>query len=132
MPVTDSIADMLTIIRNGSRARKPSVDVKNSKMHQRILTIFKKEGFVKNFKIIEDKKQGIIRVYLTYASNKKPAITSIKRLSRPGLRRYVSGSKIPRILNGYGVAVLSTSHGVMDDREARSRKVGGEVLCAIW
>jgi len=133
MPITDSIADMLAIIRNGTRAKREKVDVKSSRMHQAILDIFKKEGYIKNFKIIDDGKQGIIRVYLKYGDkNKKSVITQIKRISRPGLRIYVRKENMPKVLRGLGTAVISTSRGIMTDKEARKEKIGGEVICYIW
>ena len=133
MPVTDSIADMLTVVRNGSRAEKEKVDVKNSLMGQQILNIFKKEGYIKNFKVIEDKKQGTIRVYLKYGDeNKTPLITQIRRVSKPGLRVYVEKGDVPRVLSGLGTAVITTSKGVLTGKEARKEKIGGEVVCYIW
>ena len=133
MAVTDSIADMLTVIRNGSRAKKDKVDVKNSRLGQRVLDIFKKEGYVKNFKVIEDKKQGIIRVYLKYTEkDRKPSITQIRRVSRPGLRVFAKKESIPKVLSGLGTAVISTPRGVLTDKEARKEKIGGEVICYIW
>lgn len=132
MPVTDSISDMLTIIRNGSRAGKDKVDVKRSRLGEDILKIFKREGYISNFKTIEDKKQGVIRVYLKYNEDKSPVITDIKRVSKPGLRIYVTNDDIPWVLNGFGIAVISTSRGIMTDKEARKERVGGEVLCYAW
>ena len=133
MAVTDSIADMLTVIRNGSRANKEKVDVKNSKIGQKILTIFKAEGYIKNYKVIDDKKQGLIRVYLKYRQqDKKPSITQIKRISTPGLRRYAKRTEVPKPLRGLGTAILSTPKGVITDKQARKEKVGGEVICYIW
>lgn len=133
MPVTDLIADMLTVIRNGSRAKKEKVDVKNSKLGQRILEIFKREGYIKNYKIIEDKRQGMIRVYLKYnETDKSPCITEIRRVSKPGLRICVKKEKMPKVLSGFGLAIVSTSKGVMTDKEARKEKIGGEVICHIW
>ena len=132
MPVTDPIADMLTIIRNGSRSKKEKVDVKRSNLTEDILKIFKHEGYISNFKPIEDKKQGVIRVYLRYNEDKSPVITEIKRISKPGLRVYVPNNNIPRVLSGFGIAVLSTSRGVMTNKDARREKIGGEVLCYAW
>ncbi|MDP3789198.1 MAG: 30S ribosomal protein S8 [Candidatus Omnitrophota bacterium] len=132
MPVTDSISDMLTIIRNGSRAGRDKVDVKKSKLGEAVLKILKNEGYISNYKAIEDKKQGVIRIYLKYNEGKSPVITSIKRVSKPGLRIYVTNDNIPKVLNGFGIAVLSTSRGVMTDKTARKEKVGGEVLCYAW
>jgi small subunit ribosomal protein S8 len=133
MAVTDAIADMLTVIRNGARAKKEKVDVKNSKIGQKILSIFKSEGYIKNYKVIDDKRQGTIRVYLKYnQQDKKPSITQIERISRPGLRRYAKRTEVPKPLRGLGTAVLSTPKGVITDKEARKEKVGGEVICYIW
>lgn len=133
MPVTDPIADMLTVIKNGLRAKKEKVDVKNSRLAQKILNIFKKEGYVNNYKIIDDNRQGIIRVYLKYQEeDNSPAITQIKRISKPGLRIYVKSEDVPRVLRGLGTAVISTSKGVMTGKEARKEKIGGEVICYIW
>ena len=132
MPITDLIADMLTIVRNGSRAKKEKADVKNSRLNREILAIFKKEGYIKNFKNIDDKKQGVIRVYLKYDKDRKPFITQIRRISKPGLRIYVNKENVPKVLSGLGAAVISTSKGVLTDREARKEKVGGEVVCYIW
>ena len=132
MPITDLIADMLTIVRNGSRAKKEKADVKNSRLNREILAIFKKESYIKNFKNIDDKKQGVIRVYLKYDKDRKPFITQIRRISKPGLRIYVNKENVPKVLNGLGTAVISTSKGVLTDREARREKVGGEVVCYIW
>lgn len=132
MPVTDPIADMLTIIRNGSRAGKDKVDVRRSRLTEDILKIFKREGYISNFKAIEDKKQGVIRVYLRYNPDKSPIITGIKRISKPGLKVYVGNDSIPKVLSGFGIAVISTSHGLKTDKEARKEKIGGEVLCYAW
>ncbi|MBN1871534.1 MAG: 30S ribosomal protein S8 [Candidatus Omnitrophica bacterium] len=133
MAVTDAIADMLTVIRNGSRAKKEKVDVKNSKIGQKILTIFKDEGYIKNYKVIDDNKQGMIRVYLKYReSDKQPSITQITRISTPGLRKYSKRTELPRPLRGLGTAIISTPKGVITDKEARREKVGGEVICYIW
>ena len=132
MAVTDTIADMLTIIRNGSRAKKDKVDVKNSKLGRDVLSIFKNEGYIKNFKVIDDKKQGVVRIYLKYEEGRTPIITQIKRISKPGLRVYVNKNEIPKVLNGLGIAVMSTSKGVFTDQEARKQKTGGEVICHIW
>ena len=132
MPVTDLIADTLTIIRNGTRAKKEKVDVKSSRLNQEVLEIFKKDGYIKNFKAIKDKKQGMIRVYLKYEEGRNPAITQIERVSKPGLRIYVDKENIPKVLNGLGTAVISTSKGVLTDKEARKQKIGGEVICHIW
>lgn len=132
MAVTDSIADMLTIIRNGSFAKKDVVEVKGSKLAAEILNIFKKENFIVNYKLIKDNKQGILRVYLKYAKDGAPAILGIKRVSKPGLRIYKPSDELPKVYGGLGLAVISTSKGLMTDSQAREQKVGGEVLCYIW
>ncbi len=132
MPVTDSLSDMLTVVRNGSRAGKDIVDVKKSRLGEDVLKIFKREGYISNFKSGEYKKQGMIRVYLRYNKNKTPVITNIKRVSKPGLRVYVANENIPKVLSGFGIAVISTSRGVMTDKDARKEKIGGEVLCYAW
>jgi len=131
MSVSDPIADTLTIIRNALHAKKETVEFPASKLLERILGIFKNDSYIEDFRLLKDDKQGILKVYLKYENN-KPAIMGIKRVSRPGLRVYADNNKIPRILNGLGTAVLSTSKGVISDREARKLKVGGEVICAIW
>ena len=132
MPVTDPIADMLTIVRNGSRAKKDKVDIKSSKINLKILDIFKREGYIKNFKPIDDKRQGLIRVYLKYDDQKQPMIHRVKRVSKPSRRVYAGCEELPKVQGGLGVAVISTSKGVMSDRQARKLGVGGEVLCQVW
>ena len=132
MSLTDPIADMLTIIRNATQIHKESVDVLASKLCLEILKVFKKEGYIDNYRFIEDSTQGIARVYLRYDENKKPVINNLKRISKSGLRVYAKTNKIPRVLGGLGVAVVSTSKGIMTNKEARQKKVGGEVLCYIW
>ena len=132
MAVTDSIADMLTIVRNGSRAKKETVEVRGSRLTGDILNIFKKESFISNFKLMKDNKQGILRVYLKYYKDGVPAILGIKRISRPGLRLYKKAGELPKVYGGLGVAIISTSKGLMTDNEAREKKIGGEVLCYIW
>jgi small subunit ribosomal protein S8 len=130
--VTDPIGDMLTRIRNGSLAEHEKVDIPASKVKVRIAELLKEEGFVKNFRLIEDRKQGILRVYLKYGPGQERVITGLRRVSKPGRRRYVAADKIPSVLGGMGVAVLSTPRGVLPDREARRQRVGGEVLCFVW
>lgn len=132
MAFSDPIADMLTRIRNASKARKESVDIPASKLKAEVARIMKEQGFVKTFKVLDDKKQGVIRVFLKYTSDNKPVIIGLKRISKPGLRKYSSIAKIPKVYQGIGVAVLSTSKGVMTDEEARKANIGGEVLCYIW
>ena len=128
---SDPIADFLTRIRNGSRAEHEKVDIPSSKLKLRMAEILKDEGFIKNFRIIEDNKQGTLRVYLKYVGSEK-IISGIVRVSRPGRRIYVSKDKIPTILGGMGVAILSTSAGVMTDRQVRKQHLGGEVLAYVW
>lgn len=132
MAVTDSIADMLTVIRNGSFAKKDVVEVRGSKLSEEILNIFKKENFITNYKLIKDNKQGILRVYLKYAKDGTPAILGIKRVSKPGLRIYKQSDELPKVYGGLGIAVISTSKGLMTDGQARENRVGGEILCYIW
>ncbi|HSL49086.1 MAG TPA: 30S ribosomal protein S8 [Candidatus Deferrimicrobiaceae bacterium] len=128
---SDPIADFLTRIRNASRAEHEKVDIPSSKLKLRMAEILKDEGFIKNFRIIEDNKQGTLRVYLKYAGSEK-IISGIVRVSRPGRRIYVTKDKIPTILGGMGVAILSTSAGVMTDRQVRKQHLGGEVLAYVW
>jgi small subunit ribosomal protein S8 len=132
MAVTDSVADMLTIIRNGSSSKKDVVEVKGSRLSEEILGIFKKESFISNYKLIKDNKQGILRVYLKYSKDGSPAILGIKRVSRPGLRIHKKCEEMPKVYGGLGIAVISTSKGLMTDTQARESKVGGEILCYIW
>ena len=131
MSVSDPIADTLTIVRNALHARKETVEFPASKLLERLMVIFKKDGYVEDFRLLKDNKQGVLKVYLKY-ENTKPGITGIKRISRPGLRVYADNGRIPRVLSGLGTAVLSTSKGVITDREARKLKIGGEVICYIW
>ena len=130
--VTDPIADMLTRIRNGSMAEHEKIDMPASKLKVRIAELLKEEGFIKNFRLIEDRKQGILRIYLKYGPGQERVITGLRRVSKPGRRLYVGADKIPSVLGGMGVAILSTPRGVMPDREARRQRVGGEVLCFVW
>jgi len=132
MALTDPIADMLTIIRNASRAKKDAAEIRNSIMSESILKIMKREGFIGNYKLIKDDKQGILRIYLKYLKDGTPAIQGLKRISRPGLRVYKKSDSIPKVYSGLGVAVISTSKGLLTDNEARDQKVGGEVICYAW
>jgi len=129
--MSDPIADFLTRIRNASRAEHEKVDIPSSKLKLRMAEILKDEGFIKNFRVIEDNKQGMLRVYLKYAGTEK-IISGIVRVSRPGRRIYVTKDKIPTILGGMGVAILSTSAGVMTDRQVKKQHLGGEVLAYVW
>ena len=130
--LSDPIADFLTRIRNASRAEHEKVDIPLSKLKLRMAEILKDEGFVKNFRVIEDNKQGTLRVYLKYGAGNEKIISGIVRISRPGRRVYVTKDKIPSILAGMGVAILSTSRGVMTDRQVRKQQLGGEVLAYVW
>ena len=131
MSLNDPISNLLTIIRNGIQVNKETVDIPASKMMGRILEIFKADGYIEDFRLMKDSAQGSYKVYLKY-DNKESVILGLKRISRPGLRVYAQSNKIPRVLNGMGTVVISTSKGVVSDREARQIKVGGEVLCYIW
>ncbi|MBF0593759.1 MAG: 30S ribosomal protein S8 [Candidatus Omnitrophica bacterium] len=131
MAVTDPIANMLTIIRNALKVRKETVDVPASKLLEKILHIFKQDGYIEDFRLLKDNKQGVLKIYLKY-ENKKSVITGLKRISRSGLRVYAGNDEIPRVLSGLGKAIISTSKGIIDDKEARKLKIGGEVLCYIW
>ena len=132
MSFTDPVGDMLTRIRNASSARHEKCLVPRSRLKIRIAEVLKEEGFIKDFLVHEDGPQGAITILLKYSADREPAISDIKRISRPGLRRYVPTGSIPRVLNGMGIAILSTSKGVLVDREARKQKVGGELICTVW
>ena len=129
---SDPVADLLTRIRNGSRAEHEKVDVPSSKLKVRIVEILKEEGFIKNYRVLEDPKQGTLRVYLKYGPANEKVISGLVRVSKPGRRVYVTHDKVPSILAGMGVAIVSTSRGVCTDRDARKQKVGGEVLAYVW
>ena len=129
---SDPIADLLTRIRNGSRAEHEKVDIPSSKLKVRMAEILKDEGFIKNFRVLDDDKQGTLRVYLKYGDGAEKVISGIVRVSTPGRRVYVTQDKIPSILGGMGVALISTSRGVLTDRDARKEHVGGEVLAYVW
>ncbi len=132
MQITDVIADMLTRIRNAGTAKHEPVDVPASNVKNAIAQILVEEGYVKEVQIIDDGKQGVIRIYLKYTENKKPVISGIKRISKPGLRIYASKDELPKVLGGLGVAVISTSKGIMTDKKARKLGIGGEVMAYIW
>ena len=129
---SDPIADMLTRIRNASRAEHEKVDIPASRLKVRIAEILKDEGFIKNFRVLEDTKQGMLRVYLKYGAANEKMITGLVRVSTPGRRIYVTHDRIPSILGGMGVTLLSTSKGVVTDRDARKQKMGGEILAYVW
>lgn len=131
MSLNDPISDLLTTIRNGVQAEKETVDIPASKLNGRILEIFKNDGYVEDVRLMKNNTQGTFKVYLKY-ENRKPAIIGLRRISKSGLRVYRKSDELPRVLNGLGTAVLSTSKGVITDREARKLQVGGEILCYIW
>ncbi len=130
--INDPIADMLTRIRNANHARHQEVEVPMSKMKEKIAKILKEEGFIVDYSIKEQNPNNIIVIKLKYAKNKKQAVTGLKRISKPGLRVYVNANEIPKVLNGLGIAIISTSQGVMTDKQAREKNIGGEVLAYIW
>lgn len=132
MVMTDPIADFLTRIRNACMGRFERVDVPSSKMKLSIAKVLKEEGYIKNYKLIKDKRQGTLRLYLRYDVENVPVIGGLERISKPSCRVYVRHDKIPHVLNGYGTAILSTSKGILTDREARKQEVGGELLCQVW
>lgn len=132
MQITDTIADLLTRIRNASASRHDSVEIPASNMKKAIVRILLDEGYIKNYSVKDDGKQGIIRVTLKYDENKKSVITGLKRVSKPGLRIYSNVEDMPKVMKGLGIAIISTSKGIMTDRQARKENVGGEVLAFIW
>jgi len=132
MAITDPIADMLTRIRNGSKARFSKVDIPASLVKVEIARVLKDEGYIKNYKVTADNKQGVLRVYLKYSGTQAPALKSIVRISKPGRRVYVGRDAVKPVLNGLGTAILTTSSGVMTDKDARKRNVGGELMCKVW
>ena len=132
MQITDTIADMLTRIRNASSARHETVDIPASNMKKSIAQILVDEGYVKSYQVIEDGKQGVIRMTLKYVDGKTPVISGLRRVSKPGLRIYSNCEDMPRVMRGLGIAIVSTSKGVMTDKPARKENVGGEVLAFVW
>ncbi|MDS1030432.1 30S ribosomal protein S8 [Bacillota bacterium LX-D] len=132
MVMTDPIADFLTRIRNANTVFQEVVEVPASRIKKALAEILKEEGFVKDYEYIEDDKQGILRIYLKYGSNREKVITGLKRISKPGLRVYVQKDEIPKVLGGLGIAIISTSKGIMTDKSARKEGIGGEVLCYVW
>ncbi|HOK05954.1 MAG TPA: 30S ribosomal protein S8 [Syntrophales bacterium] len=133
MAITDPIADMLTRIRNANRARFKSVDVRLSKMNKTIAEVLKKAGYIEGWEIRKDATQhDVLRIYLRYLDLKRTVITDIQRVSRPGRRIYVKSDEIPKVLNGLGISIVSTSRGVMTDAEAREARLGGEIICKVW
>ncbi|MBQ8636612.1 MAG: 30S ribosomal protein S8 [Clostridia bacterium] len=132
MQITDPIADMLTRIRNANTAKHETVDVPASNMKKAIAEILNEEGYIKGYQVIEDGKQGVIRITLKYGQNKEKVISGLKRVSKPGLRIYAGAEELPRVLKGLGIAIVSTSKGIMTDKNARANNVGGEVLAFVW
>lgn len=132
MQITDTIADMLTRIRNANSAKHDSVDIPASNMKKAIAQILLDEGYIKSFQVIEDGKQGVIRITLKYGANKSQVITGLRRVSKPGLRIYTNYEDMPKVMKGLGIAILSTSKGILTDKQARAEHIGGEVLAFIW
>jgi small subunit ribosomal protein S8 len=132
MSMTDPIADMLTRIRNANTAKIQKIDMPSSNLKVSIANVLRSEGFIKNYKVIADEKQGILRIYLKFVDEKEGVFTEIKKISKPGSRAYVKSNNIPRVKSGMGIAILSTSKGVVTDKVARETGVGGEVLCTVW
>jgi len=132
MSMTDPIADLLTRIRNAAGAKHQKVDIASSTVKVNIVTVLRAEGFIKNYKVIADNKQGILRIYLKYFDEKESVINEIKRISKPGSRVYVGSDEIPRVKNGLGVAILSTSKGILTDKSAQEAGIGGELICTVW
>ena len=132
MQMSDVIADMLTRIRNANDAKHTTVDIPASNMKKSIADILVEEGYVKSYQVIEDGKQGVIRVTLKYTAGKQKVIRGIRRVSKPGLRKYAGYEDMPKVMNGLGIAIVSTSKGIMTDKKARANKIGGEVLAFVW
>ncbi|MFC1577084.1 30S ribosomal protein S8 [Candidatus Omnitrophota bacterium] len=132
MALTDPIADMLTIIRNGSKAKKEVVEAKNSKFSEGVIGLLKREGFVADYRVLKDKKQGLLRIYLKYREDKTSVITGLRKITKPSLKIYKGKDEIPSVRGGMGVAIVSTSKGLLTDKEARQEGVGGEVICYAW
>jgi small subunit ribosomal protein S8 len=132
MSMSDPIADMLTRIRNGIIASFDTVDIPNSKLKISIAKILKSEGFIKNYKVIPDRRQGVLRVFLKFDEGGESVIGGLRRVSKPSCRIYAKGDSIPQVRNGYGISIISTSKGLLTDRQARKLGVGGEILCSVW
>lgn len=132
MSMSDPIADFLTRIRNANMAQHESVEAPASKMKKDIAEILKNEGFIRDVEYVDDNKQGIIRVFLKYGNDDQRVISGLKRISKPGLRTYVKSDAVPKVLNGLGIAIISTSEGVVTDKVARAKKIGGEVIAYVW
>ena len=132
MTMTDPIADMLTRIRNSLRASQELVNIPSSKLKINVAKVLKTEGYIRNFRLISDGQRKFIRIFLKYDKDGVPVIEGIKRISKPSRRTYAGSDKIPDVLNGYGIGIISTSKGLMTDREARKRNIGGEIICSVW
>ena len=132
MTMTDPIADMLTRIRNANTVGHETVEIPASKMKKAIAEILKEEGYITDFEVIDDNKQGIIKVTMKYGANKEKVISGIKKISKPGLKVYAKAGEVPKVLGGLGIAIVSTSKGIVSDKEARKLGVGGEVICYVW
>jgi small subunit ribosomal protein S8 len=128
----DPIADLLTRIRNGSSAKHEKVDIPHSRVNEGVAKVLKDRGFIKNFRVVKDNRQGMMRIYLKYSSEGQPAVQNLKRESRPGLRKYVKAEKIPSIRTGFGMTIISTSKGIMSGDEAKEKRMGGEYICSVW
>jgi len=132
MVMTDPIADMLTRIRNANQMRHETVEMPSSKIKKEIADVLKREGFIRDAEYIEDNKQGILRLSLKYGKNAERVVTGLKRISKPGLRVYVGSTEVPKVLNGLGIAIISTSKGILTDKETRREQIGGEVIAYVW
>jgi small subunit ribosomal protein S8 len=132
MSMTDPIADMLTRIRNALTASYNTVDIPSSRLKIDIAKVLKSEGFIKNYKIIDDQKQGIMRIFFKFDDNGASVVDGLKRMSKPGCRMYSKSDRIPTVLNGYGINILSTSKGIMTDKQAKKMGIGGEIICSVW
>jgi small subunit ribosomal protein S8 len=132
MTISDPTADMLTRIRNAQKAKFNRVDIPGSKLKAELARVLKEEGYIRNYKFIKDNKQGTLRLYLKYSDDKNPVIMSLERVSKPSRRVYVKGKDVNPVYNGMGIAILSTSKGIMTDKQARKENIGGEIICTIW
>lgn len=132
MPVTDPIADMLAILKTGVLAHKEDVIVKRSRLNENILEILKRESFISNYKAVDDKRQGLVKVYLKYEKNKTPLLSGLKKISKPGRRVYTKAKDVKSVYGGIGVALISTSQGLMTGKEAKEKRLGGEIICHVW
>ncbi len=132
MAISDPVADMLTIIRNGGKAGFAKVDIPGSKIKQEMVRVLKEQGYIKDYKFLENETQGLIRVYLKYVKDGRPTIFGIKRISKPSCRVYCKSQQMEPVLNGLGISIVSTSKGVMTDKQAKEANVGGEILCNVW